>query len=266
MKILIHWVKNNFKWQLKALITWSLILGVLSFFIGWAYQPFSESGYFELVENLPEYMKNAFLGGAGVASSLEGFLTMEYFSWMGLMFAFFPFVVATSAIAGDIENNTIEALMSKPLSRAQFYWGKFIVLTIATLLFILFNFFSLGFGLLTINQSLSFFEWAGSFSLMALSTLCFVALSFFFSAIFNNARQAMTLAIGLGIFMYLFNMIASAVSKPGWGKWTIFYHTDVEHIFTENTFPWLNGLFILILGIIFALAGWIIFNRKDISG
>lgn len=266
MKVFIHWSKNQFKWQIKTLIIWSLILGAMSLLVGWAFQPFSESGYFELVQNLPEYMKQAFLGEEGVATSLEGFLRLEYFSWMGLMFAFFPFINGSSAIAGDIENKTLEPLFSKPISRDQFYWGKFIVLTVLVIIFILFNFGCLWLGLKTIGHGLSFTVWYLTFFMMVLSTVFFVAVAFFFSTIFDSSRRAMTAAIGFGIFEYILQMITSAVGKSDWARWTTFYHADVTEIFKNNSFPWGSAFYILLLTVAFATAGWIVFRRKDIAG
>ena len=114
MKNFAHWAKYQFKWQFKTVLSWTIILGLMSALIGWAYKPFSESGYFEMLNQLPDYIVKSFSGASQLGASLGGFLSMEYFSWMGLAFAFFTFVVGARAIAGEIEGGTYDPLVPKP--------------------------------------------------------------------------------------------------------------------------------------------------------
>lgn len=265
MKNFLHWSKYQFKWQFKTVLSWTIILGLLSALIGWAYKPFSESGYFEMLNELPDYMVKSFTGGSEMAASLGGFLSMEYFSWMGLAFAFFTFVVGARAIAGEIEGGTYDPLVPKPFSRQSFFWGKYLVYSTYTVGLIMVNLLFLGIGLRLVGSRLGILTWAKLFGLTALAVLTFLALSFFLSALFDNSEMAMKVAIGIGIVQYLVNMIANAVNRPAWAEWTVSHHANTGDIFNGGGMPLGSVLFLLALWFLFTGAGAVIFERKDIS-
>ncbi len=266
MKSFANFLFHQLKFQYKTLIAWSLILGSMSLLVGYSFSLFEDAGYFQLLENLPDYIVRAFLGDGEIAmaGTIEGFLALEYFSWMVLMFSFYPFIVGTAAIASEIENNTIESLMAKPISRTEFYWGKVLTLTICIFVFILFNFIALWAGMMIIDESLSLAKWAGAFAVTILSVLSLTAMSFFFSSVFNQSKVAMTAAIAIGLVQYLVNMILTAVDKASWARWTIFYHADVSQILYDNTYPVGSSIYILVIALVFIISGWIVFVKKDI--
>lgn len=265
MNNFVHWVKYQFKWQFKAVLSWSIILGLMSTLIGWAYKPFSESGYFEMLQELPDYIVKSFTGGSEMAASLGGFLSMEYFSWMGLAFAFFTFVVGARAIAGEIESGTYDPLVPKPFSRQSFFWGKYLVYTAYTIVLVMVNFMFLGIGLKLVGSGLAILTWAKLFELTTLAVLTFLALSFLLSAVFNNSEMAMKMAIGIGIVQYLVNMIANAVSRPAWAEWTVSHHANTGEIFNGGSLPLGSVLFLVVLWLVFTTTGAIIFEKKDVS-
>lgn len=265
MKNFPHWVKYQFKWQFKTVLSWSIILGLMSGLIGWAYKPFSESGYFEMLEQLPDYLVKSFTGGSQLAASLGGFLSMEYFSWMGLAFAFFTFIVGTEAIAGEIEGGTYDPLVAKPFSRQSFFWGKYVVYTAYAVGLVMFNLLCLGMGLKLVGFGLGIFTWAKLFGLTSLAVLTFLALSFLLSAIFNNSEMAMKTAIGIGLVQYLVNMVANAVGRPVWGEWTVSHHASTSEIFNGGGLPVVSVIFLALLWSVFTVAAAVTFERKDIS-
>lgn len=265
MRNFTHWVKYQFKWQFNSFLSWSIILGLMSVLIGWAYKPFSESGYFEMLNQLPDYIVKSFTGGSQMAASLGGFLSMEYFSWMGLAFAFFTFVVGAEAIAGEIEGGTYDPLVPKPFSRQSFFWGKYVVLMAYVIGLVMFNLFCLGIGLKLVGSGLAILTWTKLFGLTVLAVLAFLALSFLLSAVFDNSEMAMKTAIGIGIVQYLVNMIANAVGRPVWAEWTVSHHANTSEIFNGGSLPLESALLLVLLWFVFTVAGAIIFERKDIS-
>ncbi|MFP4589370.1 MAG: ABC transporter permease subunit [Candidatus Acetothermia bacterium] len=265
MKNFAHWAKYQFKWQFKTALSWTVILGLMSALIGWAYKPFSESGYFEMFQELPDYIVKSFTGGNRLAASLGGFLSMEYFSWMGLAFAFFTFVVGARAVAGEIEDGTYDPLVPKPFSRQSFFWGKYVVYAVYALGLVMFNFLFLGIGLKLVNSGLAILTWTKLFVLTALAVLTFLALSFLLSAVFNSSEMAMKTAIGIGLVQYLVNMIANAVGRPLWAKWTVFHHASTGEIFNKGNLPLGSLLFLGLVWFVFTVAAAVIFERKDIS-
>jgi len=261
---MMHWIKYRFRWELKPLLAWSVILGLFSLSFGYIYSQLNEAGIYEALQNLPPFVK-AFLGRGGISiATLEGFLTLEYFSWMGLMFAIYAIVSAAGAIAEEIENNTMDPLLAKPFPRASFYWGKITVYVLTSLILVSFNFLALWLGLWLVGEKLPFDVWIDSFLLTASAVLPFLSLSFFFSSVFDHTRQAMVFALGLTVFQYLFNSITTAVRKSSWAKWTVSYHADASRVLAGDPFPWGSLAFILVLAAVVAAAGWVVFERRDI--
>jgi len=258
---------HQFKRQFRNMLLWSLILGFISLLVGWAYSPFKEAGYFELMEGLPDYIIDAFLGDveAHLADTPEGFLSLEYFSWMGLMLAFYPIISASGVIAGEIEKGTLEPLLSKPVSRAGFYWGNLLVFSVYVFFFILLNFIFLGLGLKSIGEGLKWTHWLGTFVLMVCSTLSFLSLTFFISALFNTAQKVLTVVIAFGVFQYMFFAVVNAVGREHWSRWTVFYNARVVDFLFEDLFPWTGMIYIFLLFAAFAVLGYLIFEKKDIA-
>ncbi|MFB6215013.1 MAG: ABC transporter permease subunit, partial [Candidatus Bipolaricaulia bacterium] len=246
MKNFTHWVKYQFKWQFRTVLSWSIILGLMSALIGWAYRPFSKSGYFEMLQEMPDYIVKSFTGGSQLAASLGGFLSMEYFSWMGLAFAFFTFVVGAEAIAGEIEGGTYDPLVPKPFSRQSFFWGKYVVYAAYAVGLVMFNLLCLGIGLKLVGSGLGILTWARLFGLTTLAVLTFLSLSFLLSSVFNNSEMAMKTAIGIGIVQYLVNMIANAVGRPAWAEWTVSHHANTGEIFNGGSLPLGSVLFLVV--------------------
>lgn len=266
MKNAFHWIKHQFKWQLSSSIAWAVILGILSLLIGWLYGSFGESSLMQLLDNLPDYMIKALMGDVTIdfMSGLESYLSLEYFSWMGLMFAFYPFLMGTAAISGEIETKTIEPLVSKPFSRHTFYWGKFFVIAAYTIVIILFNMICLWAGLKFVDATLPLSKWFQLSVLTGMATVSFVSISLFLSSVMGRSKTAMTSAIAIGILQYVFSLITKAVGKASWAKWTIFYHADVTEILKSSTYPWGSTAFLLVITVAFAITGWMAFVKRDI--
>lgn len=263
----IHWMKYQLRFQLRTLLMWSVLLGAMSLFIGWFYKLFMETGYIQMFDRMPDYFLRAFLGGNADASldSLRLFISLEFFSWMGLMFAFYPFIAGTASIAGEVETGTIEPLMSKPFSRHTFYWGKYLVMFGCVSVFVAFNFGCLWAGLRLIGEGLAVREWLLTMSVAVLQTAAWLSIAFLLSAILDQSRTAMGLAIGIGVFQYLFSMITDAVGRESWAVWTVFQHGDPTSILAGEPFPWSDVAYLAVWLVIPAVAGWLIFWRRDIA-
>ena len=84
------------------------------------------SGYEQLLQN--PSMK-AFFGDEVVSmTTFSGFMSLEVFSYMGLVIgAFFIFMVA-SFVAGEIEQKSCELLLSLPVSRVNVILSRFVTL------------------------------------------------------------------------------------------------------------------------------------------
>ncbi|MCK4310922.1 MAG: ABC transporter permease subunit, partial [Methanomicrobia archaeon] len=192
MKIAIHSLKNSWKGILLLNLAF---IGLTAMVIAIFPTVKESSGIQEYIHSLPEPFLSIF-GRSGLdITILEGFLNMELYQWgwvllLGVYFAF----ISSSLISKEIENKTIDMLLSNPVSRGRILLEKFlglvpaiILINITTPLFIL--------GCVKyINETIDvmYLFYTHFASIPYLLAAC--ALGLLFSVIFDEARRANTLA------------------------------------------------------------------------
>jgi ABC-2 type transport system permease protein len=259
-----HWVRNQFRWELKPWLTWTVILGAISVWLGALPRQYSKLELLKAMNRMGDIAR-AFTGKTMLDfGSTAGYLGFQYFSWMSLMFAFYPLIGGSGAIAGEVEAKTIEALMAKPLSRASLYWGKFLALGVNTLAMVAASLLGLAAGMAVLRQSLGLRVWLGLFALTGVGALCFTGLAFLLSVTQRSVRQALTWGISIVTAEFAVKAVALGTNHPGWAQWSVFYHIDVSGVLGGSAFPW--GSFVLVVAATVLLAGGagFYFQRKDI--
>ncbi|MCK4433213.1 MAG: ABC transporter permease subunit, partial [Methanomicrobia archaeon] len=124
MKIAIHSLKNSWKGILLLNLAF---IGLTAMVIAIFPTVKESSGIQEYIHSLPEPFLSIF-GRSGLdITILEGFLNMELYQWgwvllLGVYFAF----ISSSLISKEIENKTIDMLLSNPVSRGRILLEKFL--------------------------------------------------------------------------------------------------------------------------------------------
>jgi ABC-2 type transport system permease protein len=264
MRSFRHWVRNQFRRELKSWLTWTVILTALSFWLGALPRQYNKAEFLKAMNRMGDIVQ-AFAGRTVLDfGSTAGYLAFQYFSWMGLMFAFYPLINGSSAIAGEVEAKTIEALMAKPLSRASLYWGKFLALSVNTLAMVAASLLGLAAGMAVLHQSLVLRVWLGLFALTSVGALSFTALAFLLTVTLRGVRQAVTWGISIASAEFALKAIALGTNHPGWARWTVFYHTDVSGVLNGGAFPWGNFAAVAAATVLLAVGAGLYFRRKDI--
>ncbi|MDR6225599.1 ABC transporter permease [Desmospora profundinema] len=163
-----------------------------------------------------------YAGGKVVDNSLDvlarGFLSTQFLG-MGLYFAAFIISLlaifsSIGSISKEIESRQIDPLLSRPLSRHSFVWGRFVGLSgllilYTTLLFV---------GVTIINQSIggnlkadvTLVQLVQAWGLFLLQPVILVAASLFFSARFTTLNSGITM-----VMLYVISMIGGFIEQFG---------------------------------------------------
>jgi ABC-2 type transport system permease protein len=262
---LLALIGQDISQRVRGMLIWGAILGALGALFVAMWPSFSEdtAGMEQMVNSMPPAMRELFGFGEGAFSSVEGFIGGEMLNFLvPLALAFFPILVASSALAGAEEEGKIDVLMGNPLSRWQLVLGRFLsaavlLLGIVTMM-----------GLLTwltgviVGVDLAFEAMAAaSLSLWALC-IFFGGLALLLSAVFHRRFLALAIPAALLIVMYFVDGLAGSVDffetiQPLSAFY--YYGSAIEDGLDWGNFAVLTGSTVVLVGL-----AVLVFRRRDI--
>jgi ABC-2 type transport system permease protein len=108
-----------------AILGWGLTLALL----GMMFVPFYDSiaedleTWEELMSVYPEEIM-AFFGEGAAFTTPEGFLSLEYFSFMPLVIGIYAVLAGSGLLAADEERGILDLIAAQPVSRSALFWGR----------------------------------------------------------------------------------------------------------------------------------------------
>lgn len=199
----------------------------------------------------------------------------------------FTIIIAAGIIANEFRWGTIKLLLIRPISRTTILISKFTAVLLfallTTIFVIVFSWFtgSVLFGVEGLNpyiviekrDGLEYVSLVGetmtTFALKLIHFLMMATFAFMISSIFRNSA----LAIGTAVFLMMAgNSIIAYFSDKEWAKYILFANTDLSQ-YTNPYGPVVEGMtlsfsvvILLVHFVLFMLAAWFAFTRRDISG
>ena len=152
------------------------------------------------------------LSGGGTMGGVTGFdrLTAALLNILLLFIPLFGFSVGAQMIAADRENRTLEYLLSHPIKKSSYFFGKLYGATL-----VLFISLSLGFALAGIGMSFQGFSGIGNYLLLWIFSLFFAFLCVLIGLILSVFSANRTKALGLAILFWLMFTIFSDLGIMG---------------------------------------------------
>ena len=220
----------------------------------------------EYLDAIPPFMK-AFIGQEIIdITTPEGFLTVEYFNttWL-LIMGVFSCLFGGALVAEETERQTLEILLSTPVTRTRFVASKFD--GFLTLLFVLAlaSFLSLSLGMAQIGERIEARLMVYAFLTGTACVATIGSIALWFSCLFNAQRRAVGVAIVVFILVYVFNVVAVLLEQyPILGYLSLMHYYDASKIFRQQAIHWpdmavLLGVFSVMVG-----ASIVTFRRKEI--
>jgi len=256
------------KWFLIGL---GVLIGLLGLYLVNLLSSMDLSGLQAYIDTLPESLL-ALLGSLDIANPYSLF-NAYFFSFLWLYCGVFLIYMASSLMPQEVENNTIDLVLSKPVSREKYLTGKimFLYLFTACLMGLIVAFVAAGMGSssMFIEAGL-YWERLGAVFLIAtlhLGTLAMTAV--FFSTVFLSTKKTLAAAVVTMFLMFFiggsYGTAGAAVSNPLRYASTWFYYNTAQYFGTGNFGNLAVDAAVLIsvnVGLI--IASLFVFRKRDI--
>lgn len=258
-------IYNNYLRKYRgAILGWGISLALLGWMFVPVYEIIKEQGDMmnEYLEMFPPEML-AFFGDIKSMSTPDGYLSLEYFSFIPLVLAAFAIGSGGGLIAADEENGTLDLIAAHPQSRSSLFFGRFLAFISALLLIMALAFVGLYIPATAANMGLTAAELSYPFSSMFAYLLLFGTMALILSLILPSKKMTGMIA---GIILVA-DFFIQGLSKS---------YEQLEPIakvlplnFYQGT-GWIDGLemnpFLGLLGVsvLFTLLAWWRFLRRDI--
>ena len=252
--------------QRRALVWWSLgfLLTVFTYAAFWPNVHANAAQFAQYIEKFPEAIRNM-MGGADFGTP-QGYVQTELFSLLGpILLLVYAIGAGARAIAGEEEADTLDLLLSTPVSRRRVLLDKLGAMVAATLLLAALTLLGLAvIGPLYDLHLPSIGLVAATLNLFLLA-LAFGVIALLVGTATGSKGAAVGVSSGLALVTFVLNTLAPSVAPLRPFRFVSPFHYYGAHSPLTSGF---NGIDILVLagiavvGVIVALG---IFERRDLA-
>ncbi|WLD91569.1 ABC transporter permease subunit [Alkalihalobacillus sp. AL-G] len=261
--------KQEFKWNLRSLIIWSIIIGGLTFLMMQIYPDFAkqQEGMKALLEAYPEGIKKAFGMDKVSMGTVLGFYAIEGYMLITLIGSIYVVLLAGNMLAKEESEKTIEFLLSKPITRTSMITQKLLVVVLNVVLFnLIVSLINLSAFLIVDDGSFEFNQYLLISIAPVLLHLTFAAIAFLLSSVLKKGRQILSVTVGLVFITYFLQIISSVTDSLENLKFVSpFSYVDAADIILDES---LDGLYIFIMVAVMLISTVLTFmyyRKKDIA-
>ncbi|MDZ7290916.1 MAG: ABC transporter permease subunit [candidate division KSB1 bacterium] len=222
----------------------------------------------EFRRSLPPMVQEIFGAEMALTMTSRGLLA---FAWnhpfVHAMFIAVMILLASRAIATEIESGTMELLLSQPISRPAYLATQmgFALMVLLVLIGMMLLGVYAGLSMFDLQRMLSghaFLPVAGN--LLSLQ-IAIYGVTLFLSSMAREGGRVVTIALMFVSISYLLQAVARLWPTIKFLlTYTIFEYYSPQRIILNNLPPWNNILILLGVGIIAGAAAWLRFMRRDI--
>ena len=261
-------LKFEVKKTWRGMLIFGGVVGILFFLILMVFDPVIFANYNEIIESMPPEVVG-FLGGIVDLTTFGGYVNMYMFEFAWMWFGLYIILKVAQDIPGEIDNKTIDLVMSKPIRRWEYVLSKQLqhIITIfgaivVSLLLIL--------AAMGLNSNIIFtdVDIPGLFISMLWLAVLLIAIESTVLLISTIFRRRIATAVGFAVIMVFWFIPAFSGSIP---------IENIEYISLFNYFNtriiMIDGLMTNVLRDILILLGWtvvmsagaiIYFSKRDI--
>ncbi len=249
-----------------AILGWGITLAVLGLLFVPFYDTIAKNAeqFEELMKIYPKEIMAFFSeGGMGAFTTPEGFLSIEYFSFMPLVIGIFAIMAGSGLLAADEERGVLDLIVAQPVSRTALFFGRLFALVLSMAIILILSYagvmIATTYSLMDLDAVQTITPFASLFALLML----FAGLALLLSMVLP-ARQTAAMVSGIvlvaGFFLHGLANLNDSLAK---------IEPFLPHSYyqSENWTQGLNvGWFVGLLGtgLIFMLLAWWRFLRRDI--
>lgn len=220
----------------------------------------------DMLELYPEQLKKAFGMNTLDFGSLIGFYAVEVYMIATLAGSVYAALLASSILAKEEGDKTIEFLLSKPITRSQIVMQKLLAVAVNL---IVFNVAIAGASLIGFSFSDEPLD-RPSFALLLLGAFLLHAsiasIAFLLSAVMRKSRSIVSIALGIVFASYALHLVSGISEQAKLLRHiSLFHYVDAAELIASGHIDGVYAVIIVCLITICIGFAWMYYNRKDIA-
>ena len=261
--------KMEFRRNLRSLVIWSLVIGMLIFFTMSFFRTVLQyqqqiSGMIQLIPLAA--MKVRGFGNIDDIFSVMGFYAANNIVYMMLLGSIYAIVLSSNLFLKEEYNKTAEFLMSKPVTRNEIFFSKTMLVFLNILIL---NLFTSAVSLVSIKSFGKSDIVASPFFILSLYTLflnlLFASVGVLLAVMTRRARPLSFLCIGIVLVFYFLYSISRIPGIDGrFGYISPFKWVNIEVLSPGYGLEWTRAVGFLAAILFFTTFAGILYKRKDI--
>jgi ABC-2 type transport system permease protein len=261
-------LKFELKRNWKSILIFAGVIGGFILIMVSIFDPILFSEYNDIMSNVPPELLDM-IGGLVDMSTFEGFFNLYIFEFAWMWYGLYIILMVAQDIPGEMENKTIDLVLSKPIKRWEFVLGKQLQHLITIITAMLFSALCT-LGAIAINSDINASEVdIGGF------IICFVWLGILLFAIESTVLLISTMlgrkkatAVGFAIVMGLWFISAYGGSLPIENIEYISFFTfiDTRAILIDGILAGTLGniLILIAYSVVLSIIAVVYFTKRDI--
>lgn len=261
MMTVFRYTLRRFRGQILG---WGIALALLGVLLVSMYDMIAaEQEQFEdLLEIYPPEL-TAFMGDISSFATPEGFLSIEFFSFMPLILGIFGVLMGSGLLVSDEEKGTLDLIMAHPVSRTALFLGRLLAFVAATVAILAIAWLGLIVSMTWSSMDIGWGRiWLPLLSLLA-ELLLFGTISLLMSMVLPSRRMAAT----TGGLLLVASFFITGLAKINETLEPVAKLSPLNYYQTQDAFQGLNGAWLaglLAAAVVFAALAWWRFQRRDI--
>jgi len=194
----------------SVILGWGLVLGALGLFIVLYYDNLAQQQVFQdqLLQAIPPDLM-AFMGNIESLSSPDGYLSLQFFSYIPAILGILAAAQGAAVIASDEEKGYLDILLAHPISRKNYFLGRFVSMVIVLAVTLLVVWLGFIVALIWSDISLTPLEMLRPFIVLWIFVTAFAA----FSSFLSQMLLSQSIAAMIGAFILIASYIISSLSN-----------------------------------------------------
>ncbi len=262
--------KENFLVNKKGFLLYSGLIGLFFFWFLSIFNPDIFGEMEEIFESYPDVIKSM-VGGQLLISTFEGFMNVYIYSFAWMYFGLYFILKVSQDIPTEIEEKTINIILTKPLKRWEYVTGKLLryIFSIVILVVIAAAFIFLGiFNFPNVDPTQINIGAIGfSLILLSLHILSLATTGLLFST-FLSRRKSLIVSFSVMIVFYMIGQFYALFPEEFHDikYFSIFYYFDTSTLLIEDSLEtfFLDVLVLSLYSAALIVASLIIFRERNI--
>jgi ABC-2 type transport system permease protein len=256
-------IKQTLRRNFGQILGWGLGLALYSTLMVSLYKDVSQIDLEALTDSYPEEIMAFFGESMEAFSSPWGYMDVYFFNYMTIIIGIFAVGASAKLLVKDEEEGILDLLISYPLSRAGFFWGRILGLLLTLIMILAIAWLSWVIPADRAGMDLSLLEFARPFFPLLGQLLLFGMLALFLSMVLPSIKIASMVSGGVLVANYLvvgLSNINENLQKVV--EYTPLYYYQGGKAINGVNENWL--LSILVVSLLFALLAWWLFEKRDL--